>query len=169
LIVGTGATAIEMEDCPPGAFKLWLLLDKMVQGDCANASVESLLEDIDFDHICQIGSYHWLQALISFVPMLVDYQSNVSRLFSNEGQKHQINLKWHSSIHPLGTNSKNEVTTQGLKWAMSNFLEQMGITEEYIWTHPQVTIFSEDGKNFEGMLKIKKYLWHDEPGDFQSF
>jgi len=169
LIVGMGATAIEMEDCPPDAFKLRPLLNKIAQGNRANASVKSLLDDINFDHICRIGSFHWLQALILFVPTLVNYQSNVLTLFSNEGQKHQINPKWHSSIHPLGTNSESEVTTWGLKQAMSDFLEQMGVTEEYVQMHQQVTIFSGDGKTFEGMLKIKKYLQHDEPGDFRSF
>ena len=169
LISGTAATAIEMEDCPPDAFNLRPLLDTMAQGDHANVSVEGLLDDIDFDHLRRIGSFHWLQALVSFVPALANYQSDVSRLFSNEGQKHQINPKRHSSIHPLGTNSENEVTTRGLKRAMSDFLEQMGITEEYIQTNQQVTIFSGDGKTFEGMLKIKKYLQHEEPGDFRSF
>ena len=135
LIVGMGATAIEMEDCPPDTFKLQPLLDKIAQGDHANASVESLLDDINFDHIHWIGSFHWLQALISFVPTLANYQSDVSTLFSNEGQKHQINPKWHSSIHPLRTNSKSKVTTWGLKWAMSDFLKQMGVTEEYIQMH----------------------------------
>ena len=166
MITGTGATAVKMEDCPPGAFDLKALLEKRAQGERRGVTVERILESIDWDHQAKISAFHWLDALVFFVPALAGDKSKVADLFSNEGKKHQIDPKRHSTIHPLGTNSANEVSTHGMKDAVSDFLKQLGINESTF--KEKICFFTGDGKTFEGINKVKRYL-SNQTSNFRSF
>ncbi|KAA1470451.1 hypothetical protein DENSPDRAFT_774873 [Dentipellis sp. KUC8613] len=156
MIIGTGATAVKMEDCPRGAFDLEPYLEKRGQKTRRLLTVEDIREQTDWTHLREVSALHWLDALIFFVPSLALYQPDVAKLFSNDIKKHQINPNRKSTIHPLGTNSANEVTTHGLKNAIMDFLGQLGITEATFKN--RLVFFTGDGKTFEGVNKVKQYL-----------
>jgi hypothetical protein len=121
----------------------------------AELTVDKILGDIDWTHIAAISKLHWLQTLITFVPSLHIHHQAVTAMFQAV-VKHQINPTRHSKVHPLGTNSANETSTQGMKDALADFLEQLGVTAETY--EKQIMFFTGDGKSFEGMGKVKKYL-----------
>ncbi|KAA1479037.1 hypothetical protein DENSPDRAFT_788720 [Dentipellis sp. KUC8613] len=156
MIIGTGATAVVMEDCLPGAFDLQPLLDSYASGARKRVTVKSILKNMNVPHLTKIATFHWLDALVTFVPALGVYRPQVRELFSTEAQIHQINPHRLSKIHPLGTNGANECTTQGMKDAVLDFAAQRGITEDTF--KKRIRFFSGDGKSFEGLNKIKKYL-----------
>lgn len=166
MITGTGATAIEMQDCPDGAFDMDALKAQRAKGERQSVTADSILQNIDVSHLERIGMYHWLDALVRFVPALAVYRPAVDALFRDTARKHAIPPDRVSKVHPLGTNSANEVTTHGMKDAVADFLEQIGLSEETYTNRP--TFVTGDGKSFEGLNKVKKYLG-DQPGDFESF
>ncbi|KAA1474511.1 hypothetical protein DENSPDRAFT_781882 [Dentipellis sp. KUC8613] len=165
MIIGTGATAVEMEDCPLGAFDLEPLLAKRAEGKRKTITVEDIHASKDWSHLRKVSALHWLNALVFFVPALTAYQTDVAQLFAEDVKKHQINPHRHSTIHPLGTNSANETTTHGMKDALMDFLKQLGIDEETF--DNKLFFFTGDGKTFEGVNKIKRYLG-SQPGNFKS-
>ncbi|KAI0040471.1 hypothetical protein FA95DRAFT_1502810 [Auriscalpium vulgare] len=166
MATGCGGTGVEMQDCPEGAFDMAALMAERAKGKREEVTADSILQSIDVDHLERIGAYHWLNALVSYVPALASYQPAVAALFKDNATKHQIDTHRMSKIHPLGTNSANEVTVQGVKEAVEDFVDQIGITPERL--SGRLTFVSGDGKTFEGLNKVKKYL-DGEPDDFESF
>jgi len=165
MITGTAATAVEMEDYQPGAFDLDPLLEQMEDRHRDELTLEKLMDDIDWKHLQMVSMLHWLQALVSFVPSLLSYKNDVMHLFATQASKFPINPSRHTKVHPLGTNGANEVSTQGIKEAVSDFLQQLGISNDTYGR--KIIFFTGDGKSFEGMGKIKTYL-SGEDGDFKS-
>jgi len=167
MLTGTGATAVEMEDCPEGAFELQPIMDARNAGKRREATAEVIAKSIDVEHTQHVGSLHWLDSLVTFVPALASYQPAIANLFRETAGKHQINPKRHTTIHPLGTNSENEMTSWGLKRAMEDFIQQIGLTPEAFESDKHLLFMMGDGKTFEGMNKVKHYL-EDEDGDFAA-
>ena len=165
MITGTAATAIDMEDLPDDALNLQNLLEKIELQERKNLTLEVILQDTDWTHLELVTTLHILDILIQFVPSLVGYVDDVQDLFNTEACKHQINPKRKSTVHPLGTNSANEVSTQGMFEAMVDFLEQIGTSEETLGN--RIQFFSGDGKSFEAVGKVKKYL-SSQNGNFKS-
>ena len=58
MITRTGETAVEIEDCSEGAFKLQPILDLCARREREKLTVESLVEDIDFNHLQKVAAYH---------------------------------------------------------------------------------------------------------------
>jgi hypothetical protein len=96
MLLGTGATAVEMEDCPEGAFDLQPVLDALKAESWSDITPEAILESIDKNHAKCVSSLHWLEALVAFVPALASLQPAVTNLFKESARKHQINPKWHT-------------------------------------------------------------------------
>ena len=169
MLVGTGATAVLMEDCPEGAFALQPVLEALRSGRRREVTVEGILKTVDLDHAKIVGTLHWLDALVSFVPALARYRSDLSGWFMEKARKHQINPRRHTVIHPLGTNNENEMTARGLKRAMADFIDQIGITADTVTRDQELLFMTGDGKTFEGMNRVKRYLEHNEESDFDAF
>ncbi|ETW84935.1 hypothetical protein HETIRDRAFT_311808 [Heterobasidion irregulare TC 32-1] len=166
MIVGTGATAAQMEDCLPGAFELAPLLENCKQNKWSTLTIEALEKYINWVHIHAVERFHWVDALIFYVLALTMHRNAFGHMFNDQTCKHQINPKQHTMVQPLGTNNANEVSTQGMMAALSNFLGQLGITEETY--RRKLLFFTGNGKAFEGINKVKKLLSVQE-GDFRSF
>jgi len=160
MILGTGATAVGMEDCPPGAFDLLALLEHIKDACRSDITVDQILDQTDWSHIETVSSLHWLQALVMFVPVLTKYRQELAAMFTTDAGKLQINLTHCMKVHPLGTNNANEVSTQGMRDALTDFLNQLGINEDTY--RDEIMFFTRDGKTFEGIAKVKKYLSGDE-------
>ncbi|KAI0308620.1 hypothetical protein OF83DRAFT_1036144, partial [Amylostereum chailletii] len=154
MLNGTGATAVEMEDCPPEAFNLGPIREKYESGTRREITVDDICKQTDNDHLMLAFSYHWLDALVQFVPALALYRAQVTRMFDDSTRKHQINPSRHTKVHPLSTNSANETTTSGLREAIHDFLSQLGLGQDGAVDH--LMFFHGDGKSFEGIHKVKK-------------
>ncbi|ETW77008.1 hypothetical protein HETIRDRAFT_421218 [Heterobasidion irregulare TC 32-1] len=155
MIVGTGATAAQMEDCPPGAFELAPLLENCKQNKWFTLMIKALEKHINWVHIHAVKRFHWVDALIFYVPALAMHRDAFGHMFNDQTCKHQINPKRHTVV-----------SMQGMTAALSNFLGQLGITEETYGR--KLLFFTGDGKTFEGINKVKKLLSAQE-GDFRSF
>ncbi|THH27969.1 hypothetical protein EUX98_g6231 [Antrodiella citrinella] len=169
MIIGTGATAIKLEDCPPGVldFDAWQAKREEGLKERENFTVDDLLADIDVEHLKAVGVLHWLDTLVFYVPALAGYRSEMAKIFDSEVQKHQINPNRRTDVQPLGTNSANETTTKGMKDALFDFFGQAGITEETVKAKREAQLVSGDGKSFENIGKTKQYLGSQE-GEFES-
>ncbi|KAI0312871.1 hypothetical protein OF83DRAFT_1066483, partial [Amylostereum chailletii] len=154
MVTGTGATAVEMEDCPPGAFNLHAIRERYEAGTRRNITVDDIRNSMDNEHLMVVFLYHWLDALVQFVPALTPYRAQVTRMFDDNTRKHQINPHRHTKVHPLSTNGANETTTPGLREAIHDFLSQLGLGEDGTVDH--LMFFHGDGKSFEGIHKVKK-------------
>ena len=110
MLVGTGATAVQMEDCPDGALALQPVLEALRSGKRRAVTVDGILKSLDLDHATIVGTLLWLDALVSFVLALARYRSGLSEWFATKARKHQINPHRRTVIHPLGTNNENEMT-----------------------------------------------------------
>ena len=128
--------------------------------------MERLAADIDHGHLQRITTYHWLSALVEHVPHLAQYCAAVSNLFKEKAVKHQINPYRHTTVHPLGTNSAQEITPQGAKEVIVDFLSQTGIVETS--AQSEISFFTGDGLTFANINKVKTYL-SSKRGDFKSF
>ncbi|KAI0312034.1 hypothetical protein OF83DRAFT_1067874, partial [Amylostereum chailletii] len=166
MITGTGATAVEMEDCPPGAFNLAPIREKYEAGARHEIIVDDIRKKTDSEHLRRVFAYHWLIILLEWVPALALYRSDALKRFANQTEKHQIDTKRHTKVHPLGTNGANETTTSGLREAIFDFLSQLGLTENSMVDH--LMFLHGDGKSFEGIHKVKK-LSSGKESDFFSW
>lgn len=166
MIKGFAGTAIELEDFDPAALDLKALLDLRSQMKRKTLTVDTILDDIDYSHLTNVAVGQFLQALITFVPALSHYQKNVDEFYSQHVQKHPINPTRKTNVIPLATNSADEMTPQGMKEAVMDFLStQMGLNEETLKGRPLG--FSGDGKTFEMLHAVRKFLsMHN--GDFES-
>lgn len=157
MIKGFAGTAIELMDFNPEALNLSAFLEQQSQLDRKNLSVDAILDDIDFPHLTNVAIGQFLQALITFVPVLKKYQHHIDDFYEHRIRKHQINPTRRTNIFPLATNSADEVTAQGLKEGIMDFaLTQMGITEETL--RHCLMVLSGDGKTFDMLLQTRWLL-----------
>ncbi|KAI0048193.1 hypothetical protein FA95DRAFT_1657992 [Auriscalpium vulgare] len=156
MITGTGGTGVQMEDCAPNAFDAAPIQEKIEQGARRNVTAADITASIDTEHIDRVLQYHWADVLVSYVPSLALYRKDLSRKFETNTKKHQINKTRHTKVYPLGTNNANEASTKGLKDAVSDFLNQLGITKSNLGG--RLIFFHGDGKTFDGLHKMKKYV-----------
>ncbi|KIK80231.1 hypothetical protein PAXRUDRAFT_36250 [Paxillus rubicundulus Ve08.2h10] len=139
MIKGFAGTAVEMEDFNPQSFDIDELIRRQLLLEQKQLSVEGIIADVNVTHLNDVMALHVLKALLDFVPL------------------NQINPTRHSKVFPLATNSADEISVQGMKDAAMDFIQkQLNITEENLGKC--VIIFSGNGKTFDQLLKLKKYL-----------
>ncbi|KII85951.1 hypothetical protein PLICRDRAFT_115567 [Plicaturopsis crispa FD-325 SS-3] len=158
MLKGFAGTAVELHDYEPEAFDLQELKRRRALMERKQLTADMILNDIDWDHLDAVGMMHFLRALVEFVPALSRYRQEVQKLLQTRLRKIQIPLNHRSNIIPLGSNSADEMTVQGMKEAVVDFLDaQMGISDEEKLAN-RICIFSGDGKTFDQLIKVMKYL-----------
>ncbi len=160
MLTGTGASAIVMQDCPPGAFDVEPYLALLAKGERKDLTVQKIYNAIDWTHVNAISSLHFVNILVHFVPALACYRQPIAKIFENEFAKHQINPTRKTQIHPLGTNSAKETSTKGMNEAVMDFAEQLGKVNEELDT--KLHIFTGDGKSF-GAIGALRRSFADQP------
>lgn len=167
MIKGFAGTAIELQDFDPAGLELRPLLERQAKMECTQLSVDVILDSINFDRLTNVAVGQFLQALVHFVPSLSHYQKNVDQFYSAHVEISPINPSRCTNIIPLATNSADEMTPQGLKRGITDFLQtQMGITEDTL--KGRVVIVSGDGKTFDMTHRTKKYV-SMHTGDYESW
>ncbi|KAH7903329.1 hypothetical protein BJ138DRAFT_1120498 [Hygrophoropsis aurantiaca] len=165
MIKGFAGTAIEMKGVNPEAFDVKELVRRQTLQERKQLTVDLILADLDSPHLEKVAALQFLITLIEFVPSLSIHHNELISEFKNIA-KNQINPTRHSKIFPLATNSADEIYVQGMKEAVLDFLStQMNITEETLGG--RVTIFSGDGKTFDQLGRLKKFLSMHK-GDFDA-
>jgi len=149
LIIGTGATIIELEDCGPDALALSPVIENWKEGWHWNLTALDIMKHIDTVHLDKVFAYHWIETLVAYVPTLAHYWGLVERHCVQATQQHAINPKWHTKVHPLGTNCANEVSMKGMYEALTDFFDQVSFNKI---SHEDCILFcSGDGKTFENI------------------
>ncbi|KAG6826154.1 hypothetical protein H0H92_000935 [Tricholoma furcatifolium] len=166
--IGTAVTAIELEDCTPGAFDLANHLECVMKMERENMTAWSVFSDIDWSHQNKIQALHWLRVLVGFVDELATMKTEVSCLFrSDEIAKHRMHEgRKTKKVQPLRTNAENKVETQGMICAMLDFEQQIGLDDSAL--EGKIIIPGGDGASFAAILRTKKYLAQHE-SDYESF
>ncbi|KAH7904089.1 hypothetical protein BJ138DRAFT_1019611, partial [Hygrophoropsis aurantiaca] len=156
MIKGFAGTAVEMEDIDPDAMNAEELVQRQHLLQRKNLTAKGILDDIDAPHLNNVAALHFLRCLINFVPALSQHQDALDEAFKGV-EKNPIKSTRRTKIFPLATNSADEMTVQGMKEATDDFLnKQMNINENTLAN--RVIIFSGDGKTFDQLGKLKKYL-----------
>lgn len=164
---GLAGTAVEMEDISPEAFDLAELARRQALQERKTISVDMILEDIDWEHLDHAGMIQFLQALIRFVPGLTCYEKELKGRRIQLLRKNQLPPDRRTNIIPLASNSSDEILIQEFKQGILDFLSvQMDVNAENLGN--QLRIFSGDGKTFDQLLRLRKYLAAEE-GEFESF
>ncbi|KAG8696531.1 hypothetical protein FRC08_007089 [Ceratobasidium sp. 394] len=155
---GTAATAIALEDVPPGAF------DPQPYWDCRNSqkrkslSTQELLDDIDPDHLEALGIGMVMRILIRYVPGLSgDLRQEVESRFKDPDYyaKHRLRLR-KSTTMTMGTSSIDESTVGGV----SEILEDLVSTQMEMkpsWFEKLLVIICGDQLTIDRLRKVIRY------------
>lgn len=167
MIKGLAATAVEMQDVDPQGFDTKELIRRQGLHERKTLTVDTITEDIDWEHLERAASYQFLEAIIKFVPALSVYRKQLDELSKTSLEINPIPPTRHTNVTPLATNSSDEMYVQELKHGVLDFLStQMGVDADSY--DGRAWIFSGDGKTFDQLLKMRKYLSVDEQ-EFSSF
>ncbi|KAJ7187587.1 hypothetical protein GGX14DRAFT_580947 [Mycena pura] len=166
LKIGTAATAILLEDCAPDAFDLQDHLDRVMQRERKELTVDTLLADIDWDYIQELMALHWVLILVTFIPQLAHLRKDVTALF-NSDKMTKLRLRWRIAVFQgLGTNAERETETQGMMRTILDFFQQMGLDEKAV--NNLIVMVRGDGASVAAMWRIKKFL-AAHPGHYKAF
>ncbi|KAF9011472.1 hypothetical protein BDZ89DRAFT_964051 [Hymenopellis radicata] len=133
LVTGTAATAIQLDDCAPGAFDLDEYQRRVMKNERATLTVADLFDSIDFEHLHRVSVLHVLRILCEFIPQLAPLRPQISARFRSEPiKKHRMRDGRKTVLFPLGTNGEYEMETTGMKAAQEDFDAQVGYTSEKV-------------------------------------
>lgn len=167
VITGFWGTLVLAEDYEEGAFDAAPVKDAEDRLERKQLTVPLLLQSIDTQHLGNVSVTVVTRSLIDFSPDLTaklkdGFETSAASLL----QRHQIPEDRHTKVFPLGSNSANEMTPQGMKQGLMDHIStQRGITEDNL--NGRVLLHSGDGKTFDMYLKLKKLMSTHE-GDFES-
>ncbi|KDQ57007.1 hypothetical protein JAAARDRAFT_109613, partial [Jaapia argillacea MUCL 33604] len=166
MMKGFAGTAVEMQDIDPLAFDVDDFVARQNRLQRKQLTTNMILNDIDWTHLDRAAAFQFLHTLVGFIPCLSSYSGALDNWAKSNLTKNQIPPTRRSNTIPLATNSADEMTVQGMKEAVNEFLDhQMGVNEETL--NKRLLVVTGDGKTFDQLLKVKKYLvTHD--GDFES-
>jgi hypothetical protein len=156
MIKGLAGTAVEIAGVTPEAFDLKELVWHQALLERRQLNTDMIIQDTDWDHLEQVVTVEILHTLVQFVPVLSMYQQDLMEISTTSLQKNPIPT-CRSKIFPLTTNSCDEMHVQEMKQGVLDFITtQLGVSKEnlgnWLW------VFSGDGKTFDQLLKLKKYL-----------
>ncbi|KAI0040280.1 hypothetical protein FA95DRAFT_1611919 [Auriscalpium vulgare] len=157
---GTAAIVIEAKGFSPEVVDLEAKAQKVSEGRRKELTVDDLLGMIDYEHLDTVASLQWLDTIVTYIPQLAHYKSDVIELFQTEGSKRIVSSDRPLDAYPLSTNGKNESLVAELKDTLLDFFKQLGQSEEDHRRH----IWFFEGSGFARMDWIEPFLelWHTE-------
>ncbi|KAF7971926.1 hypothetical protein HWV62_19447 [Athelia sp. TMB] len=165
---GTAATAVRLDNCAPGAFDLKDHLDRVCDKKRLGLTAEGLFNDINWDHVANTQALHWVRALVEYIPQLSHYQKNISARFRGDLSIMRLANGRKTQIQPLGTNSEQEIKTDGMMRAILDFESQMGLEPSIMENSGRLFWIRGDGGSHAAVQRIKKYL-SAHASDYESF
>jgi len=120
-------------------------------------TVDTLMDDIDWNHSRNVQVLHWARVLINYIPELNFLSSEISaRFHSSPIALHHMREGQKTVVHPLGTNAEREIETQGMAQALLDFNEQMGVGPEA--ANKVLSWVRGDGTSYATILQLQKYV-----------
>lgn len=169
MLKGFAGMAVEMQDFPEGAFNVDEYVQRQALGERCQLTAEVIRDDIDWDHLKRVSKFEFLRALIDFTPALRNL-CELLKTRSKSLEKNPIPPTRRTKLFPLGTNSGDEMSMQGMKQITTDFLDtQLNIKPKTQEEEAalKLIIFSGDGKTFDQLINLKKYLVSEE-GSYES-
>ncbi|KAF8997546.1 hypothetical protein BDZ89DRAFT_1083562, partial [Hymenopellis radicata] len=170
LLCGTGATAVHLIGCPPGAFLLQPYLENLIKNkhERTSLTVDKLVDDMDLPHMDYVLSLHWVRSLIDFIPLLHHLKAELSAIFRSEPVAvNRLPVDHATKIQPLRSNAEREIELDGSKNCIIDFDTQMGWKEE--WSSKLMTWYGGDGGTYNTIKRLKKHVLATAPGKYMSF
>ncbi|EIN04090.1 hypothetical protein PUNSTDRAFT_76744 [Punctularia strigosozonata HHB-11173 SS5] len=157
MIVGTAATAYELEDCDLQALDLDDKLARIAENKRKDFTVEKLVRMTDMDLIQKACSMQWLQILIRYIPELSSrYKDEAAQEYDKIVAPHRPRKIRKTKTHPLAPNGRNESVTSELLLGLKHFLSQLGHTEDDQLR--RLIPVGGDGLTYERLVQLKKYM-----------
>lgn len=155
---GTAATAIKLEDVPPGAMDPEPLLEKLRSGARASLTVDELEKDIDWQHLMEVGKATFLRTWVKRVPGLSRHQRAVESLFRNELQKNRLRLR-ATEYQTLRTSDIDEASTSGVMRVIQDLCsKQLHIASDWLDKMACLIFVGGDQLSVDRLHKVKRYL-----------
>ncbi|KAJ6505452.1 hypothetical protein C8R45DRAFT_1181872 [Mycena sanguinolenta] len=158
LKVGTAGTKIKLQRCAPGAFDAQDYHTRVAQMKRKTMTVQSLFDDIDWEHQQSVQSLHWARVLADFVPSLhpLRKQINSHLRCAPIAKRRMPDDQPPTEFQPLMLNSEHETEAQGMKRAVEDFEQQIGVDVE---KNPNLLSWIRgDGASYAQVLRLSKYL-----------
>jgi hypothetical protein len=154
---GTAASAIKLEDCPPGAFDLADYFTRLLQMERKTLTTKALWKDIDHSSISMTVCLHWLRVLIFYIPEFEQYKSGLTTAFEETPiRSRRISSKRKTVVQPLGTNGEREVEIHGMEKALRDFDQQMTITKQSVDHDQRLWWYRGDGATHATITKLQR-------------
>ncbi|KAJ7697092.1 hypothetical protein B0H16DRAFT_1350278 [Mycena metata] len=165
LKVGTACTAFRLDDCKPGAFRADDHIKRVIQNDCKNMTTESLMADINWDHIDSITELHYVRVLAEFIPHLKHLSPEISARFRTSLALHRLPPN-KTILQPLGTNGERQIENKGYQNGFFDFDQQMGIEPDK--SDNLLSWNRGDGAAHATLMRLKK-IQVTTPNIYKSF
>ncbi|KDN41827.1 hypothetical protein RSAG8_07198, partial [Rhizoctonia solani AG-8 WAC10335] len=111
---GTAATAVVLEDVPPDAFNPKPYHENINQNIRQGLTMKALFDDIDNEHLAQVGAGMIMRILLAYIPTLSqELHDKVEENFKTHYAKQQLRLR-RSITFSFGTSSIEENTPRGV-------------------------------------------------------
>ncbi|KAJ7793621.1 hypothetical protein B0H14DRAFT_2622662 [Mycena olivaceomarginata] len=137
LKVGTACTAVCYEDCKPGAFNADDHVVRVIAQERQTMTAESIFSSIDWTHNQAVACLHFVRVLAEFVPELTPLRAQITTHFRTAPiAKHLLPEDRKTINQPIGTNAKHELELKGMRAALSDFDQQLGVEPEKSDKHP---------------------------------
>ncbi|KAF8994246.1 hypothetical protein BDZ89DRAFT_1053392 [Hymenopellis radicata] len=150
LVKGTAATAIQLDDCAPGAFNLDDYQRRIMKNERATLTTAQLFGDVDFKHINRVSILHAVRILCEYIPELAGLRPAVSERFRSDPiKKHRMKdgrKTWSSLGHEW----------RGMHAAQVDFDEQCGLNPEEVAKARVIVWDGGDGGSFLVGQNVKK-------------
>lgn len=154
---GTAATAIILEDVPPGAFKRDPYIKNVEARLRQNLTLDELYNNIDKDHRAKVGTATIMRILTKNIPSIASLQQPVEKLFLDPEYcaQHRLRLR-KTRIHPMGTSGINEATTEGVSAVLDDLVQQTGMKPD--WFNDLLILVGGDQLSIDRIRKAVYYL-----------
>ncbi|KAE9394068.1 hypothetical protein BT96DRAFT_828278 [Gymnopus androsaceus JB14] len=153
---GCGGTAIGLHGVKQHTFCRSDYLERIIANERSQMTPQSLLNEVDWDRMRSVMALHTVHALINFSPSFDDYHSDLSKIFHSEPiAVHRMPEGRKTKVQPLGSNTENEMSTQGMKRAIIDFDAQKGLKAEDC--SDLLDWYTGDGGSFKAMCNARQY------------
>ncbi|KAJ6449997.1 hypothetical protein C8R45DRAFT_1128523 [Mycena sanguinolenta] len=181
--VGTAGTRVKLQRCAPGAFDARDYYARVARKERQTMTVQSLFDDIDWDHEHLVKRLHWARVLVDFVPQLSSLRKEIMAMFrASPIAKRRMPKDYPATeFQPLMLNSEQETSAQGMLRAVTDFDQQIGVDVE---KNPHsLSWIRGDGASYAQILRLTRYtatignfknkittpeIWHTGATDLNS-
>lgn len=157
---GTAATLVMMDDYPEGAMDVDAYLQNCAKNERKQLTVERLIEDVNAQHIENVGTGTILRILAKYIPSLSRYSDEIEGLFLTDYACHRMRAGRITRIEALGTTAIDEAKTIGNRDVIHDVvLNQLRLAKEKVGK--MLIFIGADQLSIDRLRKVKRYTKKD--------